>query len=233
MKAARPPRGGPRGASSTGCALSSASARVSRSFVERPPDDRRRRGPPAHAARRSARGVTPPLAITRGAQRLERERTLEIRAREHPVARRRRCRSRCVIPCVHHSRARARRRGCVDVSVQPRIATMPSRASIPTASRSDRRRRRRRPARTPGSIAAAVPMTTRATPRSSPAGTRSSVRNPPPSWTPHAARHPLDERRGPRRRCRRHRRRDRDPPHGSSARPASTKCSATAAGSSP
>ncbi len=151
-----------------------------------------------------------------GARALERERTVEVRAAEHAVAGH--------IGVDHGGdpfplrRARpASSARSVDVSVQPRIATMPSRASIPTASRSV-------PAdftaagTNAGSIAAAVPTTARAMPSSSASRSRSSVRRPPPSWTP--ARPPPGGRAlGSRRHCRRLRRRDPDPPRESTARP--------------
>ena len=69
-----------------------------------------------------------------------------------------------------------------DVSVQPRIATCPSRASMPTAIRSAPTAATAA-GTIAGSIAAAVPMTTRATPCSSPSRTSSTVRSPPPSCT--------------------------------------------------
>ena len=117
----------------------------------------------------------------------------------------------------------------VDVSVQPRTATMPSRASIPTASRSV------------GADLTAAGHEARIDRRGGAYhGPRNAefqrfpeqVQRPEAAaeLKPRAARHPVDE--GPDRgvSCRRCRRRDPDPPRESTARPGSTNRSATADG---
>ena len=141
----------------------------------------RRRGRP-HAARcRSAREETPPLTITAAPSLCSARAPSTSGPLQHAVAG-----DVGVDQRVGSRRpprgGPARRRVSDEVSVHPRTATLPSRASIPTASALGRYVGRRPPA---GSPARSPP---RSPPRRgrgrgpAPAAPDRSVRNPPPAW---------------------------------------------------
>ena len=73
------------------------------------------------------------------------------------------------------------RASSADVSCQPCVATMPSRASIPTTIRSAPNRATAC-ATISGCRTATVPSTTRVAPNARARATSSSVRMPPPNW---------------------------------------------------
>ena len=199
-------------------------------FVERPPDDGAREPGLARGAD-VGRGGHAAARDDPGARALERDARPPGRARRACRRGSHRCRSRSSMPS-RTTRSRQLFGAVVDVSVQPRIATMPSRASIPTASRSvgaDAHRcrhergidRRGGPYYGPGD-AEFQPLPepverAKCRPR---AGRR---RGPPPGGGGL----------GSRRRCALLRGRGPDPPHGSTARPGRRIAPRRAEGSSP